>query len=305
MTMRRYGRYTVEVSNEDKVLFPDAGFTKGDLIDYYEAIAEHFLRHAAERPLTMQRFPEGISKDGFFQKQIGDYFPDWIARAKLRTRQGDQEQVLCNNRATLVYLANQACVTPHLVLSRIDRIERPDQLVFDLDPPNEEFAPVRRAAMQLRELLDELDLRSFVKTTGSRGLHVVVALRRDIGFDDVRDFAHDAASLLACRYDEELTVEQRKDKRRGRLYLDVGRNAYGQTAVAPYAVRAKPGAPVAAPIEWDELEDDSLHARTFDIANVPARLERTGDPWRALHRGGHSLRAAKRRLRELLEAERD
>ena len=299
MSKRRFGRYTVEISNEDKVLFPDAKITKGDLIDYYDAVAEHVLRHAARRPLTMQRFPDGIKKDGFFQKQIGDYFPDWIDRTRVRTRQGDQEQVVCNNRATLVYLANQACVTPHLFLSRVDRLQRPDQLVFDLDPPDSDFAAVRRAALLLRELLDELGLGSFVKTTGSRGVHVVVALRREAEFDDVREFARDLAALLASRHSQELTVEQRKNKRRGRLFLDVGRNAYGQTAVAPYAIRAKPGAPVATPIEWDELEDGSLNARTFDIENVPARLERGGDPWQAIKRGGHSLRSARKRLREL------
>lgn len=304
MSMRRYGPYTVETSNEDKVLFDEAGLTKGDLIDYYESVAEHFLRHAANRPLTMQRFPDGIGKDGFYQKQIGDYFPKWIGRARVPTDKGDQEQVVCNNKATLAYLTNQACVTSHLFLSRTGRLGEPDRLIIDLDPSGDEFDAVRRAARRCRALFDELDLASFVKTTGSRGLHVMVPLRRGSGYDAVRAFAKAFVSLLASRYDDELTTEQRKNKRGGRLYLDVGRNAYGQTAVAPYSVRALPGAPVATPIGWEELDDRSLHAQTFDIRNVAKRLQREDDVWRRLTRSARSLRSACRRLESMTSTDR-
>lgn len=296
MSVRRYGRYTVDTSNEAKVLFPDCGLTKGALIDYYESVSEHFVRHAADRPLTMQRFPDGIKKGGFFQKQIGDYFPDWINRARVRTKEGEQQQVVCNNEATLAYLANQACVTAHLFLSRVDRLDVPDRMIIDLDPADDEFDSVRQAAKHCRRLLDELNLSSFVKTTGSRGLHVVVPLRRQAGFDEVREFAAACASQLAARYPGELTTEQRKDKRHGRLFIDIGRNAYGQTAVAPYAVRARPGAPVATPIDWEELEERSVDARAFDVGNVTRRLEERGDPWRRLGRCAQLLSKARRRL---------
>ena len=296
MAARRYGRYTVETSNERKVLFPDIGLTKGGLIEYYESVSEHFVRHAAQRPLTMHRFPDGIGKDGFFQKQIGDYFPDWIHRARIHTGKGEQRQVLCDNKATLAYLANQACVTAHLFSSRADRLDVPDRMIVDLDPPDDDFAAVRQAAFRCRDLFDELDLPTFVKTTGSRGLHVVVPLRRRDGFENVREFARAFASLLASRFPDALTTEQRKDKRRGRIFLDVGRNAYGQTAVAPYSVRAIEGAPVATPIDWNELEGRSLNAQTFNVRNVARRLERSGDAGRRMARSAQSLSRARRRL---------
>ena len=302
MSIRQFGRYSVETSNEEKVLFADSGLSKGALMDYYDSVSEHFLRHAANRPLTMQRFPDGIDGDGFFQKQIGNHFPDWIHRVRIDTEQGEQEQVVCSNKATLVYLTNQACVTSHLFLSRIDRLRVPDRLIFDLDPSSDDFDSVRRAARRCKALLAEIDLVCFVKTTGSRGLHVVVPLRRDGGFDDVRAFAQDLAALLARRYPRELTTEQRKSNRRGRLFLDVGRNAFGQTAVAPYSVRALPGAPVATPVDWDELDDRSLHSRSFHVGNVGRRLEQHGDAWRRIGRSAQSLSRARQRLRSVIDA---
>jgi bifunctional non-homologous end joining protein LigD len=285
------------------MLFADCGVTKGMLIDYYEAVAEHFVRHATDRPLTMQRFPDGIDKSGFFQKQIGSYFPAWIKRAHISTEGGHQEQVICNNQATLAYLANQACVTSHLFSSRIDQVDKPDRLIIDLDPYDNDFDTVRRAAGQCKALLEELKLISFVKTTGSRGLHVVVPIRREREFDYVREFSRALAEHLAFRHRNSLTTEQRKNKRRGRLFLDVGRNAYGQTAVAPYSIRALPGAPVAAPIRWAELEDQSLHARSFTMKNITRRLERTGDPWQSMGRSARSLTAARQRFDLLASSE--
>lgn len=303
MSIRRYGRYAVETSNEEKVLFADPGLTKGALIDYYESVSEHFLRHAANRALTMQRFPDGIDADGFFQKQIGGYFPDWIQRARVDTEKGEQQQVVCNNKATLAYLTNQACITSHLFPSRVDRIQEPDRLIFDLDPSGDDFDSVRRAAKRCKAMLDEIDLVCFVKTTGSRGLHVVVPLRREEGFDEVRAFAQTLAAALASRYPDELTTEQRKSKRRGRLFLDVGRNAYGQTAVAPYSVRALAGAPVATPLGWDELDNGSLHSRSFHVGNVRERLEQHGDAWWGLGRSARSLPLARRCFQSLVKPE--
>lgn len=299
MPIRRYGRLSVETSNEGKSLFPRGGPTKGDLIDHYERVWPRVRAHLRDRPLVMQRFPDGIADDGFYQKQVGDHFPDWIETVRVARRDADpQRLVVCNTKATLAYLANQACVTPHLWLSRSDRLDTPDQLVFDLDPPGRGFAAVRSAARRCRALLDELGLYSVVKTTGSRGLHVIVPLRRGGGFDRVRAFARDAARLLAQRYPAELTTEQRKAKRRGRLYLDVARNAYAQTVVAPYAVRALPGAPVATPIAWSELDDPELDARAFRVGNLPERLARA-DPWRGWRRRARALGPARRRLAEL------
>jgi bifunctional non-homologous end joining protein LigD len=291
MTTRRYGPRTVELSNEDKVLFPGDELSKGDLIDYYERIADHILPHLEGRPLVVQRFPDGIGEDGFYQKQVGEHFPDWIATVQVELAgSGDrQELVVCDDVSTLVYLANQACLVLHPWLSRADALEHPDLLVVDLDPPSgDDFQPVRQAAREVKALFEELGLAPFVKLTGSKGVHVAVPLDGEADFDTVRSFAREAMELLAERHPDSLTTEQRKDQRRGRLFLDVGRNAYGQTAVAPYSVRPRPGAPVSAPIEWEEL--GRFGPRHVTVGSVFRRLAQRDDPWKGLRRRAHSLR---------------
>lgn len=303
--MRRYGRLSVETSREGKLLFPRSDVSKGDLLDHYERVWDRMRPELADRPLVMERFPDGIEEEGFYQKQVGSHFPDWIDTVRVdKGEAGRQELVVCNAKATLAYLADQACITPHLWLSRADRLDTPDQLVVDLDPPGRDFAPVRRAALQCRELLDELELFSVVKTTGSRGVHVIVPLRRHEGFDGVRAFAKGLAERLARRHPETLTSEQRKAKRRGRLYLDVGRNAYAQTAVAPYAVRALPGAPVATPVRWSEIANERIHARSFDLRGMPKRLD-ADDPWSGWRRRARGLEGARKDLARLSDEEGD
>jgi bifunctional non-homologous end joining protein LigD len=302
MSQRRFGRHTVKTSNEEKVLFPDDGITKGQLMDYYEAVAARILPWLRERPLVLERFPDGIRAQGFYQKQVAEHFPGWVSTVRVgKAGDGGQDLVVCDKKATLVYLANLACVTLHPWLSRTDRLQHPDQLIVDLDPPGDDFEPVRAAARACRELFDELELPTFVKTTGSKGLHIVVPLDRRADFDTVRAFARGAMEVLAARRPDALTTEIRKDKRRGRVFLDVARNAYAQTAVAPYAVRPLPGAPVATPIDWDEL--GRVDARSFGIANVLRRLGQRRDPWRGMRRHAHGLAAARRRLTRLREEE--
>lgn len=190
MNKIKVGSYTVELSKTDKVLFPDDGITKGDLIDYYRRIAEIMLPHMEGRPITMHRFPDGIDKEGFYEKEAPDYFPGWIKRVSVEKKEGGKEnQVVCENAATLVYLADQACITPHIWLSRVDKLSFPDKMVFDLDPPDNDFEPVRSAALSLKELLEKLGLTASIMTTGSRGLYVVVPLDRSADFDTVRSFA--------------------------------------------------------------------------------------------------------------------
>jgi bifunctional non-homologous end joining protein LigD len=198
-----------------------------------------------------------------------------------------------------VYLANQACIAFHGWLSRKDALRRPDQLVFDLDPAGGGFESVRFAAHVVRQLLDELECRSFCKTTGSRGLHVVVPLRRDSDFDEVRELAHDIAEVAADREPRRLTTKTRKDARRGRLFLDYLRNSYAQHAVVPYSLRALPGAPVATPLDWSELEDAHMDARRFRLDNVFRRLGQKDDPWQGWRRHAVSSVALRRRLQAL------
>jgi bifunctional non-homologous end joining protein LigD len=291
----KVGRRTVEVSNPGKVLYPGDGVTKGDLVDHYLLVAGRMLPHLRGRPVAMERYPDGIGGERIFQKDVPGYFPGWIDRTKVHKEGGTLRQVVCEQAATLVYLANQACITPHVFLSRIDRLDHPDQLIFDLDPAGDDFEEARQAALALRALLEELELPAFAKTTGGTGIHVTVPLDRRADFDTARGFARQVAAVLAARQPDRLTTEQRKHQRKGRLYLDVMRNAYAQTAVPPFAVRARPGATVATPLDWSEVEDRSLRPSAFTIASVPARLE-DADPWKGLRRRGRSLSRARRRL---------
>ncbi|MBT2541581.1 non-homologous end-joining DNA ligase [Streptomyces sp. ISL-44] len=273
----RTGRRTVEISRPDKVLFPSDGITKADLAGYYRTVAQRMLPHLRGRPLMLERHPDGIDGPAFMQKDVPGHFPDWVHRAELPKEDGTVTYVVCDETATLLYLSDQACTTPHRFLSKADRPDHPDRLVFDLDPAGEDFAPVREAALGLHQLLDELELPSLLMATRSRGLHVVVALDRRTPFDDVRVFARGVADVLAARHPDRFTTEPRKKARRGRLYLDIGRNAYAQTAVAPYAVRARPGAPVAAPLAWSDLDDPDLTARRWTLATADGLLK--DDPW--------------------------
>ncbi|MFJ2157263.1 MULTISPECIES: non-homologous end-joining DNA ligase [unclassified Streptomyces] len=298
----RAGRRSLTVHRPDKVLFPADGngkeYTKGDLVAYYRAVAPFMVPHLRGRPLMLERHPDGIDGPRFMQKNVPEHYPDWIKRVEVAKEGGTVTHLVCDDTATLVYLADQACVTPHRWLSRAGSEHRPDRLVFDLDPQTgDDFPAVRQAALLLRELLDELRLPSAPMTTGSRGLHLVVPLDGRQDFDAVRAFAKDVADHLAEAHPGQLTTAARKKDRGERLYLDIQRNGYAQTAVAPYAVRAKPGAPVAVPISWDQLDDPDLDARRWTIADAVEQA-RT-NPWAGLASRGRSLTPAARRLDDL------
>ena len=294
----RIGRHEIEITRPDKVLFPEDGITKGDLIAYYARIAPAMLPHIRNRPLTLERYPHGIHAKRFFQKEASAYFPPWIRRVTVKKVGGTVTHVVCNDAATLVYLANQACVTPHIFLSRIDKLDVPDQLVFDLDPQEEDFEPVRSTARAFKQLLDELELPAFLKTTGSRGLHVIVPLQRREGFDSVRDFAKELARIVVSWAPAERTMEQLKAKRGGRVFIDINRNAYAQLVAPAYAVRARKGAPVSVPIDWSELRKKNLRSDSVTIRTVFDRLDKARDPWANFWRSGVTLARARRKLGE-------
>jgi bifunctional non-homologous end joining protein LigD len=292
----------VEVSSPDKVLYPDDGITKADLVDYYKQMATHILPYLVDRPIAMERYPDGLAGERIFQKNVPRYFPEWVSRVRIPKQGGSLQHVLVDTPATLVYLANQSCITVHAFLSKADRLHYPDQLIFDLDPPGSEFQLARRIALDLRQLLEEeLRLPSFVKTTGGDGLHLVVPLDRSEDFDQVRSFARDVGLLLSQRDQDRVTIEPRKQKRGNRLFVDVMRNAYAQTAVPPYVVRARRAAPVATPLDWEEVRDPRLRPDRFTLRTIFGRLARVPDPWRNLGRRARSLRAARERLERLLE----
>ncbi|WP_206306930.1 non-homologous end-joining DNA ligase [Streptomyces sp. F001] len=294
----RVGRRTVEVQRPDKVLFPGGGdakeYTKSDLVDYYRAVAPFMLPQLRGRPLMLERHPDGLDGPQFMQKNTPDTYPDWITRVEVPKEGGTVCHTVCDNTATLVHLADQACITLHRWLSRTGRLESPDRMVFDLDPSGDSFAPVREAARLLGELLGELKLPSALMTTGSRGLHVIVPVGGHHGFDEVREFARDVADTLAAAHPDRLTTAARKKDRGDRLYLDVQRNAYAQTAVVPFTVRARPGAPVAVPVTWDQLDEPDFGPRRWTIADA-ADQART-DPWADMPSRGRALGPARRRL---------
>lgn len=294
----RAGRRTVEVRRPGKVLFPGGDghpeYTKGDLVDYYRSVAPFLLPHLRGRPLMLEMHPDGVDGPGFMQKNTPETYPDWITRVEVPKEGGTVRHTVCDDSATLVHLAGQACVTLHRWLSRGDRLDRPDRMVFDLDPSGDDFAPVREAAVLLGELLDELRLPSALMTTGSRGLHIVVPLTGRHDFDEVRHFARDAADTLAAGHPDRFTTAARKKDRGDRLYLDVQRNAYAQTAVAPFTVRARPGAPVAVPVSWDQLDEPGFGPRRWTLADAVDQA-RT-NPWAGLMSRGRALGPARRRL---------
>ena len=274
----KIGRYVVEVPGPEKIWFPKSKINKGDVVNYYRDISPFMLPFTKNRALTMHRFPDGIDQEGFYQKNIGDYFPEWLPSQKIKNKEaGYTTYVVCNNAASLAYIATQACITPHMWLSKIDKLNYPDRMIFDLDPAGTDLAAVRWAAKQLHDLLTEFGMPSFLMTTGSRGFHVVVPLKRLAPFDDVRAYARDVSTILVERYPKKLTINVRKQARANKILIDCMRNSYGATAVAPYAVRAIEKAPVATPIFWEELA--RVAPQRFTINNIFERLQHEQDPW--------------------------
>ena len=295
-TLVKIGSREMEISRPEKILFPEDGITKGELIEYYASIAPRILPHLRNRPLTLERYPDGIHKQRIFQKEVSSYFPQWIRRVAVKKVGGVVNQLLCNDVATLVYIANQACVTPHILLSRIDKLDVPDQMVLDLDPQGEDFELVRSTARAFKRLLDDLELPAYLKTTGSRGLHVVVPLQRREGFDSVRDFARELARIVVRQAPEERTLESLKVNRGGRVFIDTNRNGYAQLVAPAYAVRARKGAPVSVPLDWSELKKRNLRSDGVTIRTIFDRLAKVGDPWEDFWRSGVSLAKARRKL---------
>jgi bifunctional non-homologous end joining protein LigD len=287
----KMGRYSIELSNLDKKMYPKSGITKQDVIEYYKEIAPYMLPHIQQRPLVMHRFPDGIEGENFYQKAVPDYFPDWIRRTKITLREGGSEYLMVVEKsADLVYLANQACLVPHVWLSREAKVENPDKLVFDLDPSRDDFGEVKFAALKLKYILEDKCLISYVMTTGSKGLHVTVPIKPEYSFDRVREYAEELARKLSKDYPDRLTTEPRKVKREGRLLLDYMRNSFGQTSVVPYALRALPGAPVAVPLDWKELKRSQLNPRTYNLNNIFRRLSQKEDPWKDMFRNRNKLK---------------
>jgi bifunctional non-homologous end joining protein LigD len=288
------------ISHPDKVLFPDDGITKGEVAAYYATVATLMLPHLRGRPVTMERYPNGIGAGGFLQKDVSKGFPEWLQRVEAPKRGGVVHYPLIDDARSLEWLANQNCITPHVWTSRAPKLYQPDVFVVDLDPSAEdELDILRGAALLVRDVLAELELPCWVKTSGSKGFHIVVPLDTSLGFEEVSAFTLSLAQVLVARDPERLTLEFSKAERGGRIYFDVGRNGYSATFAAAYAVRAKTGAPVSAPCTWEEVESGEVGPQTFSLRTMSARIEAVGDLWADMLKRRRSLRTATSRLAKI------
>ena len=288
------------ITHPEKILFPDDGITKGELASYYETIAPVMLPHLRRRPVTMERYHRGIAAPGFFQKDVSKGFPDWLERVEVPKKDGTVHHPIANDTRSLLWLANQNSITIHVWPSRTPNLYNPDICIFDLDPSrDDELEPLRTAALNVRDLLAELGLPSWIKTSGSKGFHIAVPLDGKSDFGTVARFAHAVGTLMVKRYPEKLTQEFHKVDRAGRILVDTGRNGYSATYAATYTVRAKPGAPVSAPCTWEELERSEVGPRTFTLRNMAQRIVNVGDLWSDLLRKKRSLRRPIEQLKKL------
>jgi bifunctional non-homologous end joining protein LigD len=287
------------ITHPDKVLFPEDGITKGELAAYYEAVAPVMLPHLRGRPVTMERYPSGIGREGFWQKDVSRGFPEWLQRVEVPKKDGVVRHPLATDTRSLVWMANQNAVTLHVWPSRVPRLSHPDVCVFDLDPAGDDPDVARAATLQVRDLLGELGLQSWVKTSGSKGFHVVVPVDGTADFDEVAAFAHRAGALLVKRHPKRLTQEFLKADRGKRVLVDTGRNGWSATFAAAYTVRARPGAPVSAPCSWEEVERGAVDPRSFTLRSMAERLDAVGDLWAYLGASGQSVQQASERLKGL------
>ena len=288
------------ITHPEKVLFPDDGITKGELAAYYESIAPVMLPHLVGRPITMERYHRGIAEKGFFQKSVTKGFPEWLERVEVPKKGGTVHHPVVRDARGLLWLANQNCITPHVWASRVPRLHHPDVCIFDLDPSIDDPGQLRDAALALRDLLSELGLRTWVKTSGSKGFHIAVPLDGRAEAGKVSGFAHAVGRVMVDRYPDLLTLEFSKADRGDRIYVDTGRNHPPATFAAVYAVRARPGAPVSAPCTWEELESGAVGPRTLTLRSMAARVSESGDIWADLQRSPSSLTAAIDRLKGLV-----
>jgi bifunctional non-homologous end joining protein LigD len=288
------------ITHPEKLLFPADGISKGELAAYYEGVASAMLPHLCDRPVTMERYPSGIEAKGFMQKDVAKGYPEWLVRIEVAKKGGTLHHPLINDSRSLGWLANQNCITPHVWSARAPALVHPDLCVFDLDPSEEDASALRGATLAVRELLSELGLRSWLKTSGSKGYHVVVPLDGRARYEQVWEFAHAVGAVLVKRHPEALTQEFIKSDREGRILVDTGRNGYGATFAAAYAVRARPGAPVSAPCTWKELENGELGPRSLTLRGMRDRLAAMGDLWSDLHAEPHALEAPLAQVRTML-----
>jgi bifunctional non-homologous end joining protein LigD len=279
------------ITHPEKMMFEDDGITKGELAAYYELVAPVMLPHLRGRPVTMERFHRGIAEKGFFQKNIPKGAPAWLETVAVPKKDGIVNYPVVWDERGVMWLANQNCITPHVWTSRVPDLFHPDLCVFDLDPIDDDATVLRTTTLLLRDLLTELGCTTWVKTSGSKGFHVVVPLDGTADSGQVAHFGHRVGRALVERDPAHLTQEFYKADRGGRILVDTGRNEFGATYAATYAVRPKPHAPVSAPCTWEEVESGYAEPQTFTLRTMAKRLDDVGDLWADLHRAPGELPA--------------
>ncbi|NGX28603.1 MAG: hypothetical protein K940chlam1_00786 [Candidatus Anoxychlamydiales bacterium] len=285
-----------ETTNKEKILFPKSKISKEEFVNYYKKIAKLILPLIKDRPLSLKRFPNGIKSEKFFQKKIMDYYPKSIKTVQVK-REGKTsiKMPVITDLNSLLYIANQVGEF-HPWLSKKDKLNYPDRLIFDLDPAGANFSKVIEAARDLKKILDDLKLPTFLMTTGSKGLHIIVPIKPNNTFEEVRKIAKNIASILVDKYPSKYTIELRKEKRKNRVFIDYLRNSFAQTSVAPYSIRAIEAAPIATPITFDEL-NKNLNAQKFNIKNIFSRKQ---NPFASLNSKRVSLKTAIKKIEKML-----
>jgi bifunctional non-homologous end joining protein LigD len=288
----KIGRTTLHLTNQNKIYFPDDGITKGDIVNYYSEVSDLILPYLKDRPQSMYRFPNGIKEMGFYQKDVdNDKIPSWIKTKKIfsESNNANIDYLICNDKATLLYMANLGCIDINPWNSTIKHIENPDWVVIDIDPENDDFKEVVKTALTVKEVMDGFETECYCKTSGATGLHVYIPLGAKYDYDSVKLFAQLIAREVQSRLPDITTLERSLKKRNHKIYVDYLQNRTGQTLAAPYSVRPKPGATVSTPLEWNEVNDKLLPSQ-FTIKNVLKRFEKKGDLWKPVLGKGANIK---------------
>ncbi len=287
------------LTNLDKIFWPKDKITKGDLIRYYEEISPWILPHLKDRPVSLKRFPNGIDGKSFFQKNLKEH-PDWIETAQIKHETKKINYLLIQNKESLLFAANLASIELHPLLSSTRPFNNPDFLVFDLDPKSASFDKVVEVAKAVHQVLTEIGIDSYPKTSGATGLHIAVPLGAKYSFDQAKKFAELVALIVHQRIPKISTLERSPSKREGKVYIDCYQNNFGQTLAAPYSVRARSGAPVSTPLRWNEIKK-GLNPADFTIKTVPRRLKKTKDLYAPVLGKGINLQTALKKIQRLIE----
>ncbi|MFZ0598704.1 MAG: DNA ligase D, partial [Flavobacterium sp.] len=294
----KIGKTTLHLTNQNKVYFPDDNITKGEIVQYYNEVADLILPYLKDRPQSMNRFPNGINGPSFYQKDVDvDKVPTWLKTKKVFSESNDEylDYLICNDKPTLLYMANLGCIEMNPWNSTIKHVENPDWLVIDIDPEKDDFAEVVKTALTVKEVLDELETECYCKTSGATGLHVYIPLGAKYDYDSIKIFGELLATEIQSRLPETTSLERSIKKRNHKIYIDYLQNRRGQTLAAPYSVRPKPGATVSTPLEWEEV-NSKLHPSQFTIKNVMKRFEKKGDLWQPVLGKGANIKKILQKL---------